>query len=168
MERRKFLSWVGIGALATSLPTVLAACSSTYETSTESVDTSTENVITSDDPIVSAPSEISDTPDADGFYSVGTLAAVASGGAITSKKFASASGALIVVEDPAAPDGVVALDARCTHQGCSVELEDGSLVCPCHGSAFATDGSVEQGPAEAPLTVFETKVEGEQIFVRPA
>ncbi len=169
MERRKFLSWIGVGALATSLPSVLAACSSTYETSTDSVDTSTENVITSDDPIASVPkAEISDTPDADGFYSVGALAAVAGGGAITSKKFASASGSLIVVQDPANPDGVVALDARCTHQGCSVEWEAGSFVCPCHASAFAIDGAVEKGPATEPLGVFETKVEGDQIFVKPA
>lgn len=168
MERRKFLSWLGVGALATSLPTVLAACSSTYETSADSVDTSTENIITSDDPIPSAKSEISSTPDADGFYSVGTLAAVAGGGSIASKKFASASGALIVVQDPANPEAVVALDARCTHQGCAVGWKDGSFVCPCHGSAFAIDGSVEEGPAEAPLGVFETKIEGDQIFVKPA
>ncbi len=168
MERRKFLSWLGVGALATSLPTVLAACSSTYETSTDSVDTSTENIITSDDPIQSAKSEISETPDADGFYSVGTLAAVAAGGAITSKKFSSASGALIVVQDPANPEGVVALDARCTHQGCAVDWEDGSFVCPCHASAFAIDGAVEKGPATEPLGVFETKIEGDQIFVKPA
>lgn len=168
MERRKFLSWVGVGALATSLPTVLAACSSTYETSTESTDISTENIITSDAPIAATQSEISNTPDADGFYSVGTLAALAGGGAITSKKFANASGALIVVQDPANPNGVVALDARCTHQGCAVDWEDGSLVCPCHSSVFAIDGAVEQGPAEDPLAVFETKVEGDTIFVKPA
>ena len=168
MERRKFLSWLGVGALATSLPTVLAACSSSYETSEDSVDTSTENIITSDDPIPPATSSISDTPDADGFYSVGTLAAVAGGGAITSKSFSSASGALIVVQDPANPDAVVAMDARCTHQGCAVDWEDGSFVCPCHGSAFAVDGSVEAGPAEQPLEAFETKIEGDQIFVKPA
>ncbi len=169
MDRRKFLSWVGTGALATSLPTLLAACSSSYETSKESTDSSTENIVTSDSPIASSPkSEISDTPDADGFYSVGTLAAVATGGAISSKKFASASGSLIVIQDPADSDGVVALDARCTHQGCSVEWEDGSFVCPCHGSAFSVDGSVKEGPAEEPLAVFETKIEGETIFVKPA
>lgn len=168
MDRRNFLSWIGVGALATSLPNVLAACSSSYETSTESTDTSTENIITSDAPLKTKKSEISDTPDADGFYSVGTLAAVAGGGSIASKKFANASGSLIVVADPANPDAVVALDARCTHQGCSVELEGGRLACPCHGSAFAIDGTVESGPATEPLEVFETKIEGDQIFVKPA
>ncbi|MEV2250287.1 FAD-dependent oxidoreductase [Streptomyces sp. NPDC050147] len=51
-----------------------------------------------------------------------------------------------------------ALSARCTHMGCLVQFNDAERVweCPCHGSRFATDGSVLHGPATHPLEPRET------------
>jgi glycine/D-amino acid oxidase-like deaminating enzyme/nitrite reductase/ring-hydroxylating ferredoxin subunit len=46
-----------------------------------------------------------------------------------------------------------AVSLRCTHLGCLVRFNaaEHSWDCPCHGSRFAVDGSVLEGPAVEPL-----------------
>ncbi|MFD7438939.1 FAD-dependent oxidoreductase [Streptomyces sp. NPDC059861] len=46
-----------------------------------------------------------------------------------------------------------AVSARCTHLGCLVAFNraEQAWECPCHGSRFAPDGQVLQGPAVRPL-----------------
>ncbi len=53
--------------------------------------------------------------------------------------------------------GFAAANAVCTHLGCTVNYfqSDGRFHCPCHGSIFASDGTVQHGPAPKPLQWFE-------------
>jgi Rieske Fe-S protein len=46
-----------------------------------------------------------------------------------------------------------AVSLRCPHMGCLVRFNaaERSWDCPCHGSRFAVDGSVLEGPAVSPL-----------------
>ena len=46
----------------------------------------------------------------------------------------------------------------CTHQGCLTVIRNSGqqLQCDCHGSRFAADGTVLEGPAESPLPKFVT------------
>lgn len=54
-----------------------------------------------------------------------------------------------------------ALQAKCTHEGCTVTYKAGeSLVwCACHNGKFAVDGRVISGPPPRPLSEFT--VDGE-------
>ena len=45
-----------------------------------------------------------------------------------------------------------AIEAVCTHQGCTINGIDGTTyVCPCHGSRYNRNGQVMAGPAMASL-----------------
>jgi Rieske Fe-S protein len=54
---------------------------------------------------------------------------------------------------------VVAFNATCTHQGCTVEPDGAKLACPCHGSVYdARTAKVINGPAPRPLEPVAVKV----------
>ncbi|MBI1377206.1 MAG: Rieske 2Fe-2S domain-containing protein [Frankiales bacterium] len=70
----------------------------------------------------------------------------------------------IVVTQPSAGE-FKAFSAVCTHQGCIVAgVTNGVIVCPCHGSTYSiADGSVQGGPAPAPLPAETITVSGGTI-----
>jgi len=50
-----------------------------------------------------------------------------------------------------------AIEAVCTHEGCTITGADGSTyVCPCHGSRYNRSGQVLAGPARASLRQYGT------------
>jgi Rieske Fe-S protein len=63
-----------------------------------------------------------------------------------------------------------AFSLKCTHLGCSVGWNEAarSFDCPCHGSRFAIDGTVMEGPAKRPLTAFAVQADGTTVRVRIA
>jgi cytochrome b6-f complex iron-sulfur subunit len=62
--------------------------------------------------------------------------------------------------------GLIALSTICTHAGCEVRVLPNAFECPCHGSAYAADGIVEDGPAPRPLQRFAVIDTPEQIIIR--
>lgn len=63
-----------------------------------------------------------------------------------------------------------ALEARCTHLGCTPRWEpmNGVFQCPCHGSRFSPAGEVLNGPAVRGLERLAIGVENEQVWVDPS
>jgi cytochrome b6-f complex iron-sulfur subunit len=57
--------------------------------------------------------------------------------------------------------GFLAVYRRCTHLGCAVPYDPsvGKFVCPCHGSAFTTEGEVLNPPAPRPLDLFHLSLD---------
>jgi cytochrome b6-f complex iron-sulfur subunit len=147
MDRRTFLLRVGVGALASSLPVAIAACTS--ETSKTATQKSAESGV----------------PSARGFSAVGTMQDLDKNGFIQDKKFAA--GPLLIVRNPADKTKLVAVNATCTHKGCIVDwnAKDQTFLCPCHGAKFKQDGTVANGPADKPLATFKVKTEGSSILV---
>ncbi len=148
MNRREFISWVGLGAIATSLPVALAACSR---------------------PEASAPAPAvpAGPPRADGFQTVGSFADLKQKGSIAVKL---PNMDAVVIADPAAATSAIAVNPLCTHKGCVVTWAPGekAFVCPCHGAKFGSDGKVTHGPADKPLATLATKVEGDVVLIKAA
>jgi len=85
-------------------------------------------------------------------------------------------GKMVGVEASGKPILLVNLEGKyfaigniCTHMGCMLSdgvLKGESVECLCHGSVFdVKTGSVLKGPAKKPESVFQVKVEGNQISV---
>lgn len=149
MDRRAFLTWVGVGWVASSFPVAIAACSNTTES--ESAD---------------APVETASSPSrSDGFQSIGTTSDLESAGQILDKE--STLGPLLVVRETTS-NTLAAVNPTCTHQACIVgwAADQKEFVCPCHGSKFDAKGAVKAGPATEPLSTYEVKIEENLVLVK--
>ena len=62
-----------------------------------------------------------------------------------------------------------AFDDTCPHRQCSLsegELEDTTIVCPCHGSEFdIRSGKVVNPPARDPVQTYELRVQDGEIQI---
>ena len=68
---------------------------------------------------------------------------------------------LLVFEDP--QQRLCALEARCTHEGCTVQYVPGdSLIwCACHDGRFDLEGRVISGPPPRPLAKWQAQREAD-------
>ncbi len=65
--------------------------------------------------------------------------------------------------------GLYALLLICPHLGCRPAWHSarGRFLCPCHGSAFALDGSRLAGPATRGLSHLALEQRGQRLWARP-
>ena len=65
-------------------------------------------------------------------------------------------GLIVVKKD----ESVQFLSSKCTHLGCQIHtVENDELVCPCHGSRFALNGTCLKGPAKEPLKILNYEID---------
>jgi Rieske Fe-S protein len=147
LSRRVMLRSATLGGL--SLP-LLAACGGGDEATDTASDAASSAEASSPSEAASAPASGLEVPTSD--VPVG-------GGAIFPDD-------KVVVTQPTKGD-FKAFSATCTHKGCPVsEIAKEEIVCKCHGSRFSIkDGSVVNGPAEAPLAAKKVAVDGAKITV---
>ncbi|MGN6255800.1 MAG: TQO small subunit DoxD [Solirubrobacterales bacterium] len=61
-----------------------------------------------------------------------------------------------------------AFSAVCTHAGCTVGYENGTIICPCHGGQYNPEtGEVIAGPPPAPLEPKKVVEAGGEIYAIP-
>jgi len=60
-----------------------------------------------------------------------------------------------------------AVDSGCTHAGCVVPPYDSfehTIICPCHGSIYAIDGTILGGEAQSSLRRFDLEFDGDNLL----
>lgn len=64
-------------------------------------------------------------------------------------------------------DELLALSAKCTHEGCTVTYVPGqsSIWCPCHDGRFDLSGRVLSGPPPKPLAKYMAKRQPDGVIV---
>jgi cytochrome b6-f complex iron-sulfur subunit len=131
MNRKEFLSLVGIGATGVFVTSCLSACKKENNTNidfTLDLSNSANSSLTSN-----------------GGYLI-------SQGVIVAKTNAGE---------------YIAVSAACTHQGVNVQFQASSnrFQCPSHGANFTSTGAVQNGPANSPLTKYNTSLSGNMLRV---
>lgn len=158
MERRQFLTWIGLGFLVTTSPATIASCQSDQASpETAELEESPLNV-------PNPPQQVSGPG-----YVIGTVADLDGKGVLSGKPdFAGAT--VLVIRDPQAPDTLHALNATCPHEQCEVDWksDQSQFICPCHEAKFAPNGTVTAKPATSNLTAYRASINGDQVIVSPS
>jgi cytochrome b6-f complex iron-sulfur subunit len=131
MDRKNFLSQVGVGAAAFLAPICLGGIAGCGKSSNDSTP--------------SAPSNVDFTLD------------VSSGALASNGGFLVSQGILVARTNAGA---FLAVSAACTHQGTNVNYNaaNNNFVCPSHFSEFSSSGMVTLGPATTNLKSYNTSL----------
>ena len=152
LNRRKVLSWFGLGWLASLLPSSLIGCS---EATTPTASSPTSSASAAPESVAAAPSG--------SFKTIGTVAQLDKAGSLL-----SADKQVAVVRDPQDAKKLLAVNPTCTHKGCIVAWQpSGEYVCPCHQAKYSpTETVLGTGPTTVPLKVLQAKIEGDAVLVK--
>ncbi|MCC8407394.1 Rieske 2Fe-2S domain-containing protein [Mucilaginibacter sp. UR6-1] len=144
MERKEFLSKLGIGFAAVCVGCGVAACGSSK----------------SNDPTPDKPDDGDDD---------GNLFSVNLNSELTAVGQSKVSNGVILVRTAAGNDesSFTAVQVACTHQGTAINYNNaqGRFICPNHGSQFSNAGAVLVGPATTALKQYNIDINGNTLTV---
>ena len=157
MQRRSFLTYLGVGWAASCFPLVLSACDTAAKKNGYAPEVGAQP--TTETKPATPGTEIAAVG---GFTAVGSVADLDKVGTVGDNK------KVIVVRDPANKSQVLAVNPTCTHEGCIVKWKaaKNNFECPCHDAHFAPDGKATGGPAKKPLATYAAKIEGDKVMVK--
>jgi len=143
MDRRQFLSFVGLGLIASSLPVAIAACSSKNKNNQTNSNPDNNN-------------------NNNNLINLGLISKLEQEGQLLNK-----DQEIIVIKNPD-NDQLIALSAKCDHKGCLVNWKPDQKIfeCPCHEAQFAIDGKVLKKPATSDLKIYSAINQNGSIFVK--
>jgi cytochrome b6-f complex iron-sulfur subunit len=155
MKRRSFFRYFSIGWLTSCSPIILAICTPTKSVA-GTITNKDRSTIGDKDAVKPTTTKIDP-----GFTVVGTVAELEKNGYLQTKEVA-------VIRNPSNPQKLIAVNPKCTHQGCDVKWVTGEkrYTCPCHSSNFEANGEVINGPATKPLAAYPAKIVGTQVLVK--
>ena len=153
-KRRSFLGYFSIASIASIFPAILTIFNSRKATAKITND-DVLGIDDKDNPKAAARKKT------EGFTVIGSVSDLDKNGYLQTKEVA-------LVRNPTNPKQLIAVNPKCTHQGCDVKWAAGEkkYACPCHGSNFDVDGAVLNGPATKPLTAYQAKIVGTQVLAK--
>jgi len=137
MDRKEFLSVLGLGVAAVACEMCLGGCNNPNAGMNITAPTNVDFTLDLTNPAWSSLKSVGAY-----VYNVGVIVARTS-------------------------SGYVAVSQACTHQGSTVVFDPGSnsFFCPAHGSRFSLSGGVLNGPAGSPLGAYKTSLTGSSLRV---
>lgn len=152
MERKEFLTQLGISLAAVCAGCSIASCGSTPK---------------QDDP---NPSNGTNTGTGNTGGNTGTslLSADLSTELKNIGEFKVSNGIILVrLAQGSASNAFSAVQVACTHQGVSINWNttQAKFICPAHGSQFDAHGTVLQGPAAVALKEYKVSITGSNLTV---
>jgi cytochrome b6-f complex iron-sulfur subunit len=155
LNRRAFLSYFSIGWLTSCFPMILAICDPGKTTAKAT--TNHDNLLIANKNI--AKSVVN--------KKVNSFTVIGSTSELKKTGYLEAKGVSVLIS-PDLPNKLVAVNPKCTHNGCDVKWSTGEkkYECPCHGASFNANGAVLKGPATKPLATYPVKIVGTQVLVK--
>ncbi len=72
---------------------------------------------------------------------------------------------IALVRTAKAVTGFTALNLSCTHQGITVQQNGNAWLCPAHGSQYALNGKLINGPARSALMKYPVKATSSAVII---